>query len=54
MTEREQFIDDWIAIGKAFLPEIPEDEIRKRVEVAAAKHFALLNNEEDSIWIQGI
>ena len=49
MTEREQFIEDWMEIGKAFLPEDPEDEIRKRVEAAAAKHFAFLDNEGDTM-----
>ena len=38
--EYKTFIDDWMEIGRAFLPEVPEEEMRKRVEAAAEKYFA--------------
>ena len=40
MTEREKFMEDWMKIGRTFLPEVPEEEMLKRVEAAAEKHFA--------------
>ena len=45
MTEREQFIEDWMEIGKAFQPDVPEEEIRRRVLEAAEKRFGVQNPE---------
>ena len=45
MTEREQFIEDWMVIGMTFQPDVPEEEIRRRVLEAAEERFGLRNAE---------
>ena len=45
MTEREQFIEDWMVIGMTFQPDVPEEEIRRRVLEAAEERFGLQNAE---------
>ena len=47
MTEREIFVEDWMEIGRTFLPELPEEELRKRVELEADRHFALQKTNEE-------
>ena len=44
MTERERFIEDWMEIGRTFLPEVPEEEMLRRVLAEADKHFASLTD----------
>lgn len=47
--ERKKFVEDWTAIAKAFLPDLPEEEIAKRVKEAEEMHFSSKASNED--WV---